>query len=830
MRGSVGTCALAALAVVAAPLVLGGQASRQAGPREHFIQSFCVDCHGPEKQKGDFRIDDFAYDLSDAARRDQWDRVLEYVKLADMPPENAKRVPSESERQAFVAALAGDMRAADESAPIGRPALRRLNRDEYLNSLRDLAGRMDYRLPGAFPSEFNKLPFDTMPDGLSLAPALLDAYLDCALLFADEMVPLPERPIEKRGVEAGFIGVDLARKWTKPGAAAVYLTGANTSPWSGGIWVPETTARTAGMYRVRLRANAEGKVGADGRPLRISFHASNPGDYAIPRRALNSQHPRVAAVDVPHTEVGWIECLVPVEKDERIYAFCENRFAEAPLPFATGAQINAMVAAAKKSEAPTIRVEAMEVEGPVAPLPRQIAFLRDQEPVAERKYLGAVLLPFAERAFRRPLSQAEGESLLDDVWRHLSTGGSEKRGSPHALHYGIRRILTSPAFLHLEFQPEAGELHHLGARLAYFLWSGPPDQRLRELAATHRLADTATLAGEVARMIADPRSAQFVSRFSGQWLGTRRVANLMVCDVRYQWGQMMRHGMIRSTERFFEEILLENLPIATFIDSDFIYASEPMLESWGLPVEQPMRRHEANFNQFMAHPEIKRIKLGDLDATAHRKMGVRGGVIGLPSVLAATGDGVDSSPILRGVWVLENVFGMPVPPPPPNVPAIAVDTSQATSVRETLAAHTENASCFKCHRHIDPVGLALENYDAIGGWRSRYQAIYSGPPAAPGAAGAGETSAWSRPIDPAGQLPGGVRLNGPQDIKDYLMANRQRFTRGLTTKLFEYGAGRLPTVGDRRGIDRIVAAEPKAGYGLRDLILAVVQSEAFRAQ
>lgn len=824
--------AIAVCALSIVPAIESSEHVQSWKPRQAFVEQYCVSCHGPEKQKGDFRIDELSFDLSDVHISDKWKLISEYVQFEDMPPVEAKRIPDENERMAFVDSLDAEIKSAYESAPIGRTPARRLNRNEYLNTLNDLIQIRGFKLPLSFPPDSTEMPFDTMPEGLFLSAAVLDAYLETATLAADLIVPLPHPVPFKSRVEAANIGVDQSRKWTKEGDSAVFLTGANTSPWSGGIWVPNSAATAPGMYRVRLLANAEGPVGADGKPLRFSFHLSDPTDYPIARRALNINHPRVASVEVTNAEPAWVECIVPVEKGEVIYAFCENRFAEPPLPYATKQQITQMMNVAKASDVPTLRVEAMEVEGPIGPLPRQRAFLKNHRPRAEEEYLRSILLPFAERAFRRPLTSEEAQELIAESLAHVSKNEGAPLPASYAIHYGIRRVLTSPEFLYLETKSERFGEYNLASRLSYFLWSSPPDEALLDLAAKGKLSRPNSLATQVKRMIRDPRSDQFITHFAGQWLENRKMENLMVCDVRYEWNEMVRNGIIRSSELFLEEILRENRPIATFIDSDFIYANEPMLESWGLPVETPLARHEANFRHYMSYPEMKRYSLSELVSDGPSRVGERGGILGLPSVLAATGDGVESSPILRGVWVLENVFGQHVPPPPANIPAIDVDISQANGVREILDAHKANESCNKCHRSIDPVGLAMENYDAIGGWRTAYQDSYqiSGTKqetsSDPENAGIEAASLWL-PIDTQGELPDGKALNGPEEIKAYLLENRELFTRCLATKLFEYGTGREPTLGDRRVIDQIVSNEPESGYGMIDLISALVQSESF---
>lgn len=813
------------------PAIASNEEFQSGKSHQKFVERYCISCHGPEKEKGDFRIDELSFDLSDSHISDKWKLVSEYVEFEDMPPSEAKRLPSDNKRTAFVESLTADINSAYERAPIGRTPVRRLNRNEYLNTLNDLIDVRGFKLPLSFPIDSTEMPFDTMPEGLFLSAAVLDSYLESATMVADLVVPLPNPARMMSRVDAADIGVDQSQKWTKEGDPAVYLTGTNTSAWSGGVWVPNTPAPTPGMYRVRLLVNAEAETGADGKPLRFSFHPSNPADYEIPRRALNAKHPSVASVEVPNIETGWVECILPVEMGEVIYAFCENRFSESPLPYATKGQTSQMMSAAKASDAPTLRVEAMEVEGPIASLPRQLAFLNNEAPRADEEYLRSVLEPFAERAFRRPLLEKEIHSLVSLSLDHISENGNQVLAPVYAVHFGVRRILTSPEFLYLKNRPDRWSEYELASRLSYFLWSSPPSEELLALAAQERLSDPVQIKSQVSRMIADAKSDQFIKHFAGQWLETRRTENLMVCDVRYEWNELMRNGFVRSTERFLGEILRENLPISTFIDSDFIYANEPMLQSWGLPVETSTARHEANFRHYMAYPELKRFQVSELASDSSSRVGVRGGILGLPSVLAATGDGVESSPILRGVWVLDNVFGIPVPPPPANTPAIDVDISQANSVREILDAHKANESCNKCHRSIDPIGLALENYDAIGGWRTAYQETYQAQDSEVEKDSESnlprEKPLLALPVDTAGELPDGVELSGPRDIKEYLLANRELFTRCLATKLFEYGTGREPTLGDRRVIDQIVSREPESGYGMIDLITELVQSDSF---
>ncbi len=709
----------------------------------------------------------------------------------------------------LIAALA----AAGAAAEDAKTPIRRLNRVEYLNSLRDLFPIRQIKLPLTFPEDHTNRKFDTISDGLHLSPAHLEANLDVATDIADRMVPLPNpRTIESKS-DVTNIGVD--RRWRSDDRTYLKFTGVNIGGWSGAVWDATFLAHLSGVYRVRLfvRSETGEALGADGKPFRLAFHAFDPRELQLPKRMLRVEAPRVAEVEVDRNEFSWLDVDVPLEAGETFHLYLENRFREGfhPSRGVVTKQLNQFVAEAQQHPAPTVHIKNLVVRGPIAFLPRQREFLRGG--------MDAIFPPLAERAFRRPLSSAEKSEIVS-----LARAHGDEVGDPlFGVHYGIRHILTSPHFLYLDSNnrsltvaaptppARAAPEYALASRLSYFLWSTMPDEELLDLAAAGRLSAPATLRAQVFRMLADPRSQQLVENFTGQWLENRKAAAINICDNRYLWSELVRYGFVRSTEMFFEEILRKNRSIRNFIDSDFTYANLPMRMVWGYPYGREMTDLETDQRQSLAWPEPTRLDLTKLGPEAPAHVASRGGVLSLSSVLAATGDGVESSPILRGVWILTNLFGTPPPPPPPDIPSIDIDTSKAATVRETLAAHQQAESCAICHRDIDPLGLAMENYDAIGGWRTAYAAADS-------------------TIDTSGVLPDGAQLSGPQDIKDYLMARPHLFTKTLTSLLLEYGTGRELNVGDERVVEEIVAEEPEDGFLFQDLIAKLVSSEAFTAR
>ena len=707
-----------------------------------------------------------------------------------------------------------------QASDVGGTVLRRMNRTEYLNTLRDLFEIRQIKLPPSFPEDTTDLRFDTMSEGMYLTPALLDGYLAVATDIADRMVLLPGAEQIRTTSNRGNIGQDPAREqyWTREDdPTGIYLNGLNIAAWSGGFWDRAFVAPASGLYQIRVKVSAEAKVGADGRPLRLGFYALNFADFLLPKRALRRDLTLVGSLDVTNSAPAYLETEIRLEKGEKFHFYCENRLAkqypDALLRYPGFTAdlrqlLKRYLLEAQASPEPTIRWEEMEVVGPIGPLPRQTAFLENREPIRDAEYVKSVLLPLARRAFRRPLTTAEQDDLTASVLEHMDSAPEPIYG----IHYGIRRILTSPQFIYREAEEGALDDHGLASRLSYFLWSTSPDAALSQLADAGKLSPPATLRRQIARMVDDPKAQQFVKHFTGQWLGNRKAQSVMVCDMRHTWSELMRHGIVRATEMFFDETLKRNLSISTFIDSDFTYANEPMRIAWGVPGnEVDMRRLEADERQSLLWPEPERLDLTSLGEDYPAHVANRGGVLGLSGVHLATSDGVESSPILRGVWVLENLFGTPTPPPPPDVPALVADISKAQTVREILSAHQAVASCAVCHSRIDPIGLALENYDASGNWRTSYYE--------------------AGPVDPSAAMEDGTKLSSAGDIKQYLLAHPKLFTRTLTTKLLEYATGRTHlSSGDKRIVEQIVDNEPDEGYGFQDLLARIVQSESFQTK
>ncbi len=463
---------------------------------------------------------------------------------------------------------------------------------------------------------------------------------------------------------------------------------------------------------------------------------------------------------------------------------------------------------------PALDLIDVQIEGPLrlieddamrAQTARKRQFLGDRGPgMTDREYTDAILRRFLSKVFRRPAS----DERVAAYTKLVESGSSLEQG----LHLAIRRALVSPNFLYRGLRPGLLDDFDLASRLSYFLTSAPPDPRLASLTWNAGLSEPGVLKRETERLLRSPAGRNFAQSFSGQWLGTRHLADIMPDPRLLKFIDNDRQAMVDETELFFAEMIRENHPLETFIDPGFSYRNERLNKIYG----------------------------GDLTGREMRRVefdrgGRHGGVLGLASVMMATANGVDTHPVERGVWLLENVFGMSPPEPPPNIPAIAPDTSGAATLRDQLKRHRSDPSCASCHKHIDPLGMVMENFDPVGRWRDNYPRYIKPPDGAEALkeefySSIGQGVAVGPPVDAVGTMPDGTRLEGVTHLKRYVLENIDMFSRCLTEKLLVYSTGRPLTFGDRKVVDKIVADVKVTGNGFRDLIVAVVQSESFRTK
>ena len=383
------------------------------------------------------------------------------------------------------------------------------------------------------------------------------------------------------------------------------------------------------------------------------------------------------------------------------------------------------------------------------------------------------LKEFAEQAFRRPVTDAQ---IAPYVRLADNTTGTRAYAA----------ILCSPRFLYFYEDPGKLDSYALASRLSYYLWNSMPDKTLFELAAADKLTDEDALAGQVERMLKDKKADLFINNFLRQWLHLENITLLPPDEKKFKtfYDDALEDAFTTESFMVFKYMLEENRPVSEFLSADYTFINNDLAEHYGLDKVDKY--------------DFKKVTLKD------RR---RGGLLTQGAVLTSTSNGVETSPVLRGIWVLQNILGLRKPKPPPNVPALAVDTRGTRTLRQQLSAHTKSSRCATCHRHIDPLGFALENFDAIGGWREKYENNVR--------------------VDTSGRLPSGQKFRNIGEFKKALLARKDSFTQGLVSKFLTYATGRKMLGTDRSEIKKIAGQLKRKGYGLRDLILHTTASKIF---
>ena len=420
-------------------------------------------------------------------------------------------------------------------------------------------------------------------------------------------------------------------------------------------------------------------------------------------------------------------------------------------------------------------------------------------------FVRGVLDRFLPRAFRKAVTDETIQSYLSIATRHWKEGHSYSEG----MHLLLRKILISPRFLYRCLEPRGMDDYDLATRLSYFLTQGPPDETLVDLARRARLSATRSsktdlgkkdywvLRRESERLLPTEPTDPMIQNFVGQWLDTDSLHGIMP-DPKFNFDEKSIDVAKYETEAFFTEMLKQNLPMTDFIDPDFTFSSiHFVMRNYGFT---PPKARGKKLSSAAKH-KLQRLKI---------ERGTRyGGLLGQSAIFTATANGVDTQPVMRGVWVLENILGIPPPEPPKNVPALTPDTQGTTSPREMLVAHTKQASCAVCHQHIDPVGFVFENYDPVGRWRTEWPGV-------------------ATTIDASGKLHDGTEIKNAIEFKAWLVDNIDLFSICLAEKLMTYATGRVPNYSEKSEIKMIVKENKENGNGFRDLVLALIASETFR--
>ena len=790
-----------------------------------FLEQNCIRCHGSQKQKADRRFDALPVQIKKLDDLERYQEIVDQLNLGNMPPEDEPQ-PSAKERAKVIAHLTQQIRAArmELSDSGGRSVLRRLNSWEYRQTIGDLLGlNVDVWNPAEdFPQEVKVHGFDNNGAGLVTSGRLMDHYFVAAEEAIRRATQFEARPLLKKYTQQTpfyFKGND------SKGLPKLFQTGRFR-------FIPETPytdlygrhyrgghigflplfrqggVSQSGIYTIRVRAAAVGRFHDYGKALG-DFRNGDPlvmEIAAVDRRGSVtstgnvSKMTSLARIELTNEEPQWFQWNVYLEAGYEP----EVRFSNGPLAAKRMVRVLTTQAADKPEfkpfvgmkggiekghgvlkayQGPRLRIWEINVEGPhfeTWPTNGHRALYGNLTPdKLNAKTIAQRLKAFAEKAFRRPPVDGELEPI-----QRLVAGKLEEGVAPlHALQLGFQAILCSPGFLYLNLGE--GELNEvaLASRLSYFLWASPPDEILLKLAKAGKLRSG--LSAQVKRMLADTKSDRFVRHFVRRWLDLDNIGTMPPSkDFLVYYRDNLGTAMRKETEMFFRHVLDNNLPLRGFLDAGYSFLNRELALHYGIEGVQGT--------------EFQRVSI---------KGGQRGGLIGQGAFLTASANGVDTSPVVRGIYTLEKLLGYTSQPPPPDVPVIEPDIRGAVTVREQLVKHREIATCAECHRKIDPLGFALENFDAIGGWRTEY--------------------GRDLPVDASGKLPNGQTFQTLAKFRQLMVERYPQFTRNLTERFLTYALGRELIALDRPHIDEILKEMKKDNKGLHDLIEAVVLSEVF---
>jgi hypothetical protein len=808
-----------------------------------FLRAYCVECHRAEKRKGELRLDDVSLVLDTVRGADLWQKVLNQINSGEMPPEEAKQ-PEKGHKADFLDALSGVLVVARKtlSDVQGDITMRRLNRREYANTLRDLLGvELDVSV---LPADGGAGSFDTVGSALFMSSSQIEQYLALGRTALDRALVKAPPPQRKRmeaeavvpGMERSIVRMrethEKFEKWKAAGSkpeeiAAFGLRGDVTAVqfgevvWQGarepmerylarpevktGLLLENTMNETnqvawdlppelpSGEYVFRVRA---GRVPAmPEKRAFLSFFQASPIDKAD-TTFLASRH-----ITAPLSDPMTVELPFQiVENGPRKFLFMEKRSL-----FTNGFSLQGYTRGLKdfQERDPALWIDWIEWEGPLPPKRPRNALegsLPADMTKANRGQAREALARFATRAFR---GRAPEPELLERLLQLFDL--RTKAGEPFevAIRTPLSVVLASPEFLYL-YEP-VGDRNkrplndlELASRLSYFLWSAPPDDTLLALAQSGELQKSAVRQREVDRLIASERASEFISGFLHQWLAMERLDFFRfntknVAD----FETSVKMSARREVYETFGYLLRNGGSLAQLLKSDFVVINGLMASYYGI---------------------------AGVEGDAFRKVPVpanspRGGLLGMAAILAMGSNGEVTSPVERGAWVLRKLLHDPPPPAPANVPQLTRLEAQSLTTRERLGAHQEEAQCLQCHRKIDPIGFGLENFDAGGRWRTEDSYWKRGVPGL-------REKRWT--IDPAGAFHKGPAFKDYFELRDLIARQPERFARGFTEALIEYALGRPYGFSDEPLAEWMMGVGRRNGFSIRAMLQAMVASEHFR--
>ena len=717
----------------------------------------CASCHNDELASGGLDLAKFTTASSILQHRDGWERIVQKVRTGEMPPEGLPRLPA-AQIETLVKFVQAEFEKADRNVKPdpGRVTARRLNRNEYSNTIRDLLA-VDFRAERDFPTDDSGHGFDNMGDVLTISPVLMEKYIAAAERIASRAIgadPLPKKPVEAeyhikhktiRRVDSSTIEATHRLDWDGEYIVRIGLPGErgqDAKPVTLGFWM-------------------------NGKLLQTSLVETKPSklEYFDP---YSDTELRLALPAGDHVfRAGFInDDFVKTVPEKELFNSKKNKF------------LNSITF--------------------VGPFPAKVEKASRKkilicDPNTGAACVNKILSTLAHRAYRRPVTKGEVASLTKFVAMAKAEGQSIEQG----IQLAIQAILVSPHFLfriERDLDPnDPSKVHkisdlELASRLSYFLWTSMPDDELLSIAETGKLRQPGVLETQVKRMLADERSSALADNFAGQWLETRNLDSLNPDPKKFpEWGPELRDSMKTETRMFFESMLRENRPLSEFLDAKYTFLDERLAKHYGI--------------EGVSGGNFRRVEL-----TTDQ----RGGILSHASILSVSSYPTRTSPVIRGKYLLQNFLGAPPPAPPPDVPTLDEEAvGNAGSLRQQLEKHRSNATCASCHNRMDVLGFGLENYDAIGKWR---------------------TMDGKFPVDISGTFPNGKSFSTPAQMKVLLKEELPDFARCLIEKMLTYSLGRGLEKYDRRTVDQLGRKLSASGYQFQTLISEIVQSLPFQSR
>jgi len=724
------------------------------------LQKYCGTCHGANETAG-VNVVQFKTEAQVEKGRSLLTKVAQSVRESHMPPKNAPQ-PTAAERALIASWIENKFNQLDcDLKDPGRVTLRRLNRAEYNNTIRDLIG-LDLRPADEFPSDDVGYGFDNIGDVLSISPLLMEKYLNAADKIVAKAIVTPDP------ASARFEAEQMPRETRGDGIIKDFYR----LLVSNGEVFTDFTFPKDGEYLIRARAFEQP---AGDERARMTF--------------------KVDGRDVQTVDVGALEEAAKVYEVKvqaragrrRVAVLFINDFY---MPRAQN----------PRQRDRNLGVDYLEVVGPLnagpvtLPESHRRLFGTRPEGISDPAYARRILSFFASRAFRRPATPQELDRLTAIVAKVQKGGDSFERG----IQLAVEAVLVSPSFLfRVELDPKPNDPkagrnlndYELASRLSYFLWSSMPDDELFALARKGELKKPAVLEAQAKRMLADPKADALIENFMMQWLTLRNLQNVSPDPKLFPgFNEQLRKDMLTETQLFCAALMKEDRSVLDLLDAKFTFVNERLAKHYGIP--------NVTGDQFR-----KVVLTGDQ----------RGGILTHGSILTVTSNPTRTSPVKRGKWVLEQLLGTPPPPPPPDVPELeSPQGGQLTgTLRQRMEQHRVDPACATCHARLDPLGFGLENYDAVGAWR---------------------TLDGGSPVDASGELPDGQKFNGPTQLIGILKKQKDNFGRNLASQMLTFALGRGLEHYDQCAVGEVTAAAAKKNYRFSALVTEIVTSAPFRSR